>query len=274
MKGKRSNKQWMTIKIDLEKAYNRVQWEFINASTQAVGIPNYIRNVIMSAISNSIVQVFWNGVPTQKFRLARGIRQGTWCPIWLSCSRPALSHIFFADDLVIFRKADVHHSRLLKDILETFCAFSGHIINAKEMNIFFSSAVREDLERVISDTLGFQKVEDMRYYLGVPLFHERVTNSTLRFVVEKVRDRLQSWEVREISLAGRVTLAQVDLLSIPAYFIPSMMIPKGIYEEIECMVRYFTWGSSNGWKKMSLVSRDLVCQPRYCGGLELRQLRD
>ncbi|KAH1082498.1 hypothetical protein J1N35_022259 [Gossypium stocksii] len=117
----------------------------------------------MSAISISIVHVLWTGVPTQKFRLARGIRQ-----------------------------------------------------------------VGEDWGRVISDTFGFQKVKDMRYYLGVPLplFHERVTNSTLRFVVEK-----------------------------------SMMIPKGICEEIEHI-------------KMSLVSWDLVCQPCCCEGLGLRKLRD
>lgn len=57
---------------------------------------------------------------------------------------------------------------------------------------FFSSAVGEDLGRMISDMLGFQIVENFGYYLGVPLFHEKFIKSTLRFVVEKVRNKLQS----------------------------------------------------------------------------------
>lgn len=63
----------MTIKIDLEKAYDRVRREFISVSLKAVGIPNYLQNVIVSSISNSIMQVMWNGALLSKFRLARGI---------------------------------------------------------------------------------------------------------------------------------------------------------------------------------------------------------
>lgn len=52
MKSCKSQK-WMVIKIDLEKAYDRVRWDFIDAFLQVAGIPNYLSNVIISAISNS-----------------------------------------------------------------------------------------------------------------------------------------------------------------------------------------------------------------------------
>lgn len=64
----------MTIKIDLEKAYDRVRWNFIKASLLATSIPLYLINVIMSFISNSIMQVLWNGAPLSKFKPVRGIR--------------------------------------------------------------------------------------------------------------------------------------------------------------------------------------------------------
>lgn len=70
---KQKNKNWKVIKIKLEKAYNRVRSKFIDASLHAAGIPNIIHHVIMSAITSSSIQVLWNGVPTQKFRPARGI---------------------------------------------------------------------------------------------------------------------------------------------------------------------------------------------------------
>ncbi|KAH1097426.1 hypothetical protein J1N35_014347 [Gossypium stocksii] len=110
----------MAIKLDLEKAYDRVSWEFIDASLIAVGIPTFLRKVIMSAIFLSAMQILWNGVPTHKFKPDRGIRQGcplspylfmlcmdwlgqiirkemeigNWDPIQLSRNGPTISHFF------------------------------------------------------------------------------------------------------------------------------------------------------------------------------------
>lgn len=68
----------MEVKIDLEKSYDRVSWEFIDVSLKAIGIPGFLYNIIMSVIMGSFMQILWNGIPTEKFRSARGICQG--CP--------------------------------------------------------------------------------------------------------------------------------------------------------------------------------------------------
>ncbi|MBA0778213.1 hypothetical protein Gotri_006107, partial [Gossypium trilobum] len=52
----------------------QVRWDFISASLKVAVIPDYLQNVIMSSISNSTMQVMWNGVPLSKFRPAKGIR--------------------------------------------------------------------------------------------------------------------------------------------------------------------------------------------------------
>lgn len=87
----------------------------------------------------------------------------------------------------------------------------------------------------------------------VPLFHDGVTNSTFHFVVEKVHKKLQSWEARSLSLVGRATLAQSILMVIPSCFMQSVMIQKGLCEEIERMVRHFVWGYSSNSQKIALV---------------------
>ncbi|KAA3488040.1 LINE-type retrotransposon LIb DNA [Gossypium australe] len=79
MRSRRGNKKWMAIKLDLEKAYDRVSWRFIEVSLEAAGVPEKIRKVIMTAISSSIMQILWNGVPSRSFKPVRGIRQG--CPL-------------------------------------------------------------------------------------------------------------------------------------------------------------------------------------------------
>ncbi|KAG8472413.1 hypothetical protein CXB51_034213 [Gossypium anomalum] len=122
-----------------------------------------------SPLTNSSIQVLWNGVPLSKFRPVRGIRQGCplspylfvlcmdwlsqeihsaisegqWKPIRLSRLGPPISHLFFADDLVIFSKADQEHCCLIKEILERFCDFSGYKINARKTNIFFAKGMSE-----------------------------------------------------------------------------------------------------------------------------------
>ncbi|KAH1074527.1 hypothetical protein J1N35_026855 [Gossypium stocksii] len=96
-----------------------------------------------------------------------------------------LSHIFFVYNLVIFSKSDLKQAQVLMETLDNFCAFSGHWVNACKTNIFFLSGVDEDLKDKISSTLGFQKVQNLGTYLGVPLFHDKVTSSTLRLVIDK-----------------------------------------------------------------------------------------
>lgn len=185
------------IKINLEKAYDRVIWDFINASLKATSIPDYLRNIILPSITNSTMQIMWNGVRLLKFKPVRGIRQGCslspylfvlcmkwldhsiqstistgkWNPSGLSRSRPTLSHLFFVDDHVLFNKADLKHGKVLKKVLKIFCEISGHKINVRKTNIFFSKGVDEPKSDVISNLFGFQKVQDLRRYLGVPLFH-------------------------------------------------------------------------------------------------------
>ncbi|MBA0841108.1 hypothetical protein Goarm_003622 [Gossypium armourianum] len=53
-----------------------------------------------------------------------------------------------------------------------------------------------------------------------------------------------------------------------------MMIPRKIIDEIKILVKQFIWGSSDNRKKMSLVGWDSICQPKRCGGLGLRRLRN
>ncbi|MBA0730161.1 hypothetical protein Golax_022850, partial [Gossypium laxum] len=137
-----------------------------------------------------------------------------------------LSYLFFADDLVILDRAELEQAKLRVDD-----ANGGRICGV----------------------FGFCQVQNLSSYLGVPLFHEKITNISLRFMVKKVKVKLQGWDARQLSLVGKITLAQLVLLAIPKYFMQSLMIPKGIFEEIKRIIRQFIWGNLRVGRRLNTL---------------------
>ncbi|KAA3488322.1 reverse transcriptase [Gossypium australe] len=134
MKSKHNSKRSMAIRIDLEKAYDRVRWDFIKASIQKIGYYDSYHEYIYADL------VEWS--LDSKVQPSKG-------------TEPALSHLFFANDLVIFGKADMKHVILIKKILENFCGFFGYWINVNKSTIYFLKGVDEDYERRLCETLKF-----------------------------------------------------------------------------------------------------------------------
>ncbi|KAJ8768812.1 hypothetical protein K2173_023716 [Erythroxylum novogranatense] len=60
MKGFQGQSGWMAIKVDLEKAYDRVRWDFLQDTLIDVGLPLNLIRIIMICVSTSSIQVLWN----------------------------------------------------------------------------------------------------------------------------------------------------------------------------------------------------------------------
>lgn len=66
----------MTIKIDLEKAHDRLNWDFIHDTLVDAGFPTNIISIIWFFISSPMMRLLWNCEAMEEFRHSRGIRQG------------------------------------------------------------------------------------------------------------------------------------------------------------------------------------------------------
>ena len=67
---------YMAIKLDLEKAYDRLEWNFVHRVLEAFHFPPKLTKIIMSCITTTSISILVNGSALQPFEPSRGIRQG------------------------------------------------------------------------------------------------------------------------------------------------------------------------------------------------------
>lgn len=76
MRRKKGRKGWMLLKLDLEKAYDRIRWNFLQETLVATGLSEVWTHRIMAGVTDPSMSVLWNGGKTDSFVPARGLRQG------------------------------------------------------------------------------------------------------------------------------------------------------------------------------------------------------
>lgn len=66
----------MLLKLDLEKAYDRIRWDFLEDTLKAAGLPGTWVQWIMKCVEGPSMRLLWNGEKTDAFKPLRGLRQG------------------------------------------------------------------------------------------------------------------------------------------------------------------------------------------------------
>lgn len=200
----------------------------------------------------------------------RSIELKDWKPIQLSQGGPKLSHICFADDLILFAEASVTQIKIIRRILEKFCVSSEQNVSLEKSKIFFSHNVSRVRAKQISDESGIKVTHDLGKYLGMPILQKRLNKDTFGDVFERVSSRLAGWKSCVLSLAGRITLTKAVLSSIPVHSISTILLLKSALSSLDKISRIFLWGSTVEKRKQHLMSWKNVCLPKGEGGLGIR----
>jgi len=157
----------VTYKLDLEKAYDRVDWDFLRDTLHYFGLPSITISLIMSIISATFISLLWNRSKTEQIQPLRGLRQGDplspylfvicierlrdlidklvheghWQPLHISHDGPKISHLFFAYDVLLFEKAKTSQAQFIANLLDSFCSFSDLKVNLDKSRAYTSKGV-------------------------------------------------------------------------------------------------------------------------------------
>ncbi|KAA3460445.1 reverse transcriptase [Gossypium australe] len=169
-KQKRTGKKgYMAVKLDMSKAYDRVEWDFIREVMNKMGFDRRWTELIMRCVTSVSYAVTINRNRGRSFKPSRGLRQGDPLSpfLFLICSEglsalmrtakkeglirgakvsrkgPEISHLLFADDCLMFSEATEKGARMLKDLLNVYEECSGQCVNYDKSLIFYSTNTNE-----------------------------------------------------------------------------------------------------------------------------------
>ena len=271
----------LLCKLDVEKAYDHVNWNFLMYMLERCGFGAKWRQWMYFCISTVQYSILINGTPCGYFKSTRGIRQGDSLSSLLfvlvmealSCLMDKavsenllegfavnnhtrldlkISHLLFADDTLIFCGATWDQLIHLKGVLMCFEAVSGLHINLGKSEIVPVGTVHgiQDLAQLIGGRITTLPMK----YLGLPLGAKYKSKEIWNPILEKMERRLAGWKRLYLSKGGRLTLIKSTLSSLPTYFLSLFPIPSSVAKRIEKIQRDFLWGGVGEEFKYHLVN--------------------
>ncbi|XP_019197378.1 PREDICTED: uncharacterized protein LOC109191249 [Ipomoea nil] len=221
---------WSALKLDMAKTYDRMEWPFLEKMMLALGF------------DVGWVQLIMNCVSTVSYNLLahnRGLIHG--CRV--ARGAPPISHLFFADDSLLFFKANVQEASEIKRCLSVYEDLSGQVVNYHKSSICYSRNTSNASKEVVAQVLGVGQAPNFGKYLGLPSFVGRNKKAAFAYIEDKIRQRIGSWNKRLLSQAA-----------------------------IERTMNRYWWDSGTD-RRIHWKAWDKLCVPKKYGGLGFKELR-
>ncbi|XP_057851145.2 uncharacterized protein LOC131061466 [Cryptomeria japonica] len=263
-----SHQEAAMLLLDFEKAYDRIEWDFILMMLKAFGFPDIFCKYIQILLKDASAMIDVNGSLTNPIPLSRSIRQG--CPLapaLFVIASDALHYILkddtispkvrgitlpndsellniqFADDISLFLELSYDNLICLCNKLDMFGKASGaHISSSKSIMLGWSDHPPDWLCQFSYSWGGPNQIVR---YLGIPFSVKPSLKDMWLWIKDKIFRKLNKWNHRLLSLAGRVQKA----------------------------IRHFLWSDGNGSRKAHSVKWDWCHLEKSLGGLGLKDLK-
>ncbi|KAL0461310.1 UNVERIFIED_CONTAM: putative mitochondrial protein [Sesamum latifolium] len=272
----RAKQGFVALKLDMSKAYDRVEWSFLRRVLLRLGFESGFVNLIMLLVTSVSYSLTLDGTQFGVFRPERGIRQGDplspylfiFCAEAFSCliqeaerrgklqgvmispSAPSISHLLFADDTMLFCRALEGQLDEIQNILEMYARALGQVVNFLKSSMVVSGAIWEEHKRMLGARLGVRLVTSHDRYLGLPAVAGRSRSVLFHNIRDRFWERINGWNGKLLSQAGK----------------------ENLLKDLESAMRDFWW-HNQGEKRTHWVAWRKLCRPLSQGGLGFRDLK-
>ncbi|XP_020702039.1 uncharacterized protein LOC110113703 [Dendrobium catenatum] len=224
----------LALKVDMEQAYDNISWRTLELVLRRMGFPArfsywgcplspYLFILYSKLLSAHIHQNYKKlGVP-------------------ICGGRPPVSHLLYADDILLFAGATIPNVIKITSIMEKYCSWTGQRVNRSKSALLFSKMTSSSTKSRLSKMTGCRKVEEMEY-LGIRLVR-RLVKKDFGSLVQHAHTKTLAWGIRHLSL-------------------------------IEKICRSFLWDYDSNHRSIHYMAWKSVARPRRLGGLGFQASED
>lgn len=148
------------------------------------------------------------------------------------CKRLSLTHVCFADDLLLFTRGDTTFVQQLLEILDKFAQTSGLKANQMKSSIYFGG-VTVDIKQDILSISGMSEGKLPFKYLGVPLSSQKLSVMQCQPLVKNILQKINCWATKFLSYVGRLQLIKSVLLGIQTYWSQIFVLPQKVLKLVQ-----------------------------------------
>jgi hypothetical protein len=256
----KSEEPVVLCKLDMEKAYEHVDWNFLLDLLKRCSFGERWCSWIKHCISSVQFTVLINGFPSGFFGSSRGVRQGDPLSPFLfvlvieafskmisaiysrglilgffvgtrEVDRVEVSHLLFADDTLVFCGADASQISHIVALLVCFEAVSKLKVNLSK-SILVPVGSLDDVDQ-LAGHLGCGTSDLPLKYLGLPLGASFKLKAMWRDLEDLMAQRLAPWKRLYLFKGGRVALIKSTLSNLPTYLLSLFPISAKVAKRIE-----------------------------------------
>ncbi|GAU51648.1 hypothetical protein TSUD_414700 [Trifolium subterraneum] len=247
-----NKKDLLLFKVDFEKAYDSVDWDYLSDVMTKMNFPSVWRGWIMECVTSASAPVLVNGCPTDEFHFERTAPRGSSSPFLFLLAAEGLhvlmeamvsnsvftpygiglqnsvsiSHLQFADDTLLIGEKSWANVRALKAVLLLFENISGLRVNFHKSMLCGININKSWLLEAAS--VMCYKYGQLRFlYLGLPIGGDPRKLNFWYPLIDRIRNKLSGWKCKNLYIGGRLILLKYVLSSIPVYYLSFFSAPSG-----------------------------------------------
>ena len=280
----------VVLSLDFVKCFDKCSFSILHGSLQFFGFGSIVQEWTKILYKDFSVTVQNNGYFSEVIQVNKGVHQGGCCSsiyflviaeilalslrsnqdiegLTINDIRNLLNQ--FADDMDIFSIADEKSIKAIYEELDKFKYQSGFTVSHEKTTLYRIGSLRHSNATMYNlDQFAWSNADIT--VLGVTIAHENIIEKNYDGIVAKVKQTLNSWYNRGLTLIGKIQVVNTLIASL---FVYKMMvlpaIPKNIERNVNNMIRDFIW---NG--KKAKIAYNILQNPKKEGGLGLVNLKN
>ncbi|GKB79280.1 putative RNA-directed DNA polymerase, eukaryota, reverse transcriptase zinc-binding domain protein [Tanacetum coccineum] len=273
---RKCKKGFMVFKVDFEKAFDSLGWDFLDSVMGKLGFRSKWRFWIHGCFSNARSPVLVNGPPTFEFEIFIGLRQGGPLSHFLfilamdglhalTCKAEELglikgvtfgrdnmhvSHLMYADDVIFIEEWSWINVYNLICMLRCFFLISELKINIHKSNVLGVCVSDMDVTNM-ANLIGCGAAKFPLKYLGVLVGCNIARCFNWKAIIQKFSSKLSLWKARLFSVGDHLTLTKLVLGNLPTYYMSLYMMLVHVQQKLESIRNNFFIRADQGEKKTS-----------------------